>query len=206
MSFRKNSKQANKSKKNNNTLETSSGPSLKTRRALTIVTASAILLIAVAALGPSISNKNLWDPILNAFAVEKQDPFEKDTWHAIGETWPGTIEFDGEAKQVILKPLGAPVIEATYKFDIEHSNSRDLNKSDLIEGSLAMRNTEGQQSLSNFKIIDGDKLHLTYSSGQRPEQYVRLDQEGVDLQKEQIEKMLREGEVNTIPVPPVLQQ
>ena len=142
-------------------------------------------------------------PVSAAHEAETQtkDPFELHTWHAVGKTWPGTLEFDEATKTVILTPMGSNPIQANYTFEITNASDKDLGKSKLIEGTLRMTNTVGQVSISTFKITDGNRLNLSYASGQSPEEFQRLSPGQAASQKEMLEKMLREGKIQPIAPP-----
>lgn len=174
------------------------------RRPLVAALASMAALVAIGAaitLHPKGQELAWLDPIRSAFAIAEYDPFEEHAWHAMGSTWPGTIKFNGKDKTVLLSPMGAPEINGTYSYEIKHASSRNLRAAKLIEGTLRMTNTIGQVSESNFRMEDGSRLLLSYTSGQRPEEYARLSGQDVANQKAQLERMLKEGKVKPF-VPP----
>jgi len=149
---------------------------------------------------------NLLDPVRGVFSIKAQDPFDGHKWHAIEQTWPGTIVFKAADKSVVLSPLGAPQIKGTYSYEIKRVVGQGLQAAKLIEGTLRMTNTLGQVSESNFKLEDGNKLSLVYTSGQRPEQYSRLTEEEAQNQVERLEQMLRSGDVDGFQLSPALRQ
>lgn len=108
--------------------------------------------------------------------VKVVDPFDLHSWHATGSTWPGSIEFDAKTKSVVLRPVGAQEIKATYSFEIKHASSVNLAAAKTIKGELSMVNENGQKSDSEFQIQDGKYLTLIYKTGQRPEEYVRMNE------------------------------
>lgn len=129
------------------------------------------------------------------------DPFATiaaANWHAIGQTWPGTMRFDGAKKTIELAPMGAPKIEGTYTFKIKHASSNMVEFAKLVEGDLRMVNKHGQVSSSQFKIETterGRTLHLTYNSGQRPEDYILLSEENAQQERARLQRMLQSGEL-----------
>lgn len=126
------------------------------------------------------------------------DPFAKHTWHASKDTWPGTLMFDSELKQVELAPMGADPFTATYSYQI----IPDLNAgSSTLRGTLRMENEIGQVSDSSFVLEDEDSLTLTYVSGQRQEHYIRLSEEDVEGQKEKIQTLIESGVFSEVPLP-----
>lgn len=120
------------------------------------------------------------------------DPFVGGTWHAIGETWPGTAKFSEKDKQVVLAPIGAAEIKATYSFA-----PAKVKKPGALNGKLTMTNALGQVVTSDFSISGNDKLSLTFSGGQRVETYVKFTpaQEAAEVRR--IEQLIREGKLDS---------
>lgn len=131
-------------------------------------------------------------------AVVLDDPFAKHTWHASKDTWPGTLTFDSELKQVELAPMGADPFTASYSYQISPSLNAE---SSALHGTLRMENEIGQVSESSFVMEDEDSLILTYVSGQRQEHYIRLSEADVEGQKEKIQTLIESGAFNEVPLP-----
>ena len=120
------------------------------------------------------------------------DPFVGGTWHAIGETWPGTAKFSDKDKQVVLSPIGAAEIKATYKVIPEKSKTVNV-----FSGKLTMTNALGQVVTSDFVITGKTKLALTFSGGQRVETYVMLTPAQEATETKRIEQLIREGKLTS---------
>lgn len=103
-----------------------------------------------------------------ASAHAKADPLQGDVWHALGTTWPGTLAFDGKTKTVVLAPVGAPAIRASYTV------TGLAAKGAAASGSLRMVSIEGQTVEATFEMKDRKTLSLRFKAGQRDETYVRM--------------------------------
>lgn len=115
------------------------------------------------------------------------DPLAGDTWHAVQSTWPGTLVFNGAKKTVILAPVGATPMEASYLHTITSKP-----KAKVIEGKLTMTNAAQQVSESTF-TIEGKNMILRYATGQNPEYYVKMTPQEEAADKAKIEKLIKEG-------------
>lgn len=129
--------------------------------------------------------------VLTSSAVAQvADPFVGGVWHAVEGTWPGTLKFDGSKKEVVLTPVGAPEIHATYKVDMAKPS-----RAKVQTGTLLMTNTLGQKSQSTFKVSEKKRLELTFSGGQRPETYIRMTPAEEARERQRIEKLIAEGKL-----------
>lgn len=133
-----------------------------------------------------------------ALAAEPADPFAGDTWHAVKGSWPGTIEFDGKTKKVVLSPVGSDVIQATYSYTVKPTNSAAVKSrvkaKKFVAGTLKMRNTLGQVSLSEF-TIEGKELTLRMQGGMQIEHYLRMTKAEEKAELLRIEKLVSEGKL-----------
>lgn len=137
---------------------------------------------------------------------DRQDPFSLHEWHAIDQTWPGTVKFTSLDKRVVLSPMGSPEIKGRYRYEIRHSSSNNLRAAKVVEGTLIMTSDAGPVSRSSFRIEDGRFLTLTYDSGQRPEKYQRLTPREVQAQKKLLQDQLIHGKTKPLTLPPGLRQ
>lgn len=126
------------------------------------------------------------------------DPFAKDTWHAVDQTWPGTIKFDTKSRKVVLEPVGAPAINATYSYTVKRPFGVG-NK--VATGTLKMTNTQGQVSESEFKLEDNKYLTLTYKGGPTPERYVCMSKAEEEAERARLEKAMKSGALKPITAP-----
>lgn len=156
---------------------------------LTLATALS-LVAGTAAAGTSTSSK----AAAPTKSAAMKDPLAGDTWHADtpAGTWPGTLVFDATKKSVVLSPVGATPMTATYSYTVKPS----LNQQ-VIEGTLRMTNSAKQVSDSTFKI-QGKVLTLSYGQGQRPETYVRMTPQDEAAEKARLEKLISEGRIRPI--------
>ncbi len=160
---------------------------------------ASIVLVGVLAAGYALAQR-LTPPSGDPFATAGAA-----SWHAIDQTWPGTMRFDGAKKTIELAPLGAPKIEGTYTFKVKNASSNRLELAKLVEGDLRMVNTLGQVSSSQFRIETSERgrtMHLTYLTGQRPEDYVLLSEEGAQKERAHLQRLLQSGKFQ--PLRPVV--
>jgi hypothetical protein len=81
---------------------------------------------------------------------------------------------------------------------VTHTSSAAVAIAKVVEGSLKMTNTLGQTSASTFRIEATDKgrvLRLTYTSGQRPENYILMSEADETQERARLDRMLRSGEL-----------
>lgn len=133
-------------------------------------------------------------------AGPQKDPFAGDTWHAVTPSWPGTLVFDAKAKKVVLSPLGAAPMEATYSYTIKPATAAGKSQ-DAVEGTLRMTNKEGQVSDSTFTIKNGKDLSLQFAGVQNQEKYVRMNAKEQAAEQERLRKMISEGRVKPFKQP-----
>lgn len=126
--------------------------------------------------------------------IVQLDPLAGDTWHADtpNGTWPGTLVFDGAKKNVTLSPVGATPMQAAYTYTVKPSSAGQV-----VEGTLRMTTADKQVSDSTFRI-QGRVLTLSYSSGQRPETYVRMTPKEESAEKARLQKMISEGRIRPL--------
>lgn len=143
------------------------------------------------ALGMVLSTQTMAAPLKAA------DPFAGDTWHAVKGSWPGTINFDGKSRKVVLQPLGAPTIQATYSYTLKPANSaKPARGAPLVkEGTLTMTNTAGQVSSSEFRI-EGKELTLKFPGGMQEEHYQRFTKAEEEAEKRRLKKLMEQGKLN----------
>lgn len=132
-------------------------------------------------------------------AGPQKDPFAGDTWHAVTPSWPGTLVFDTKAKKVVLSPLGAAPMEATYSYTIKPTPAG--KSQDQVEGTLRMTNKEGQVSDSTFMIKNGKDLSLQFAGVQNQEKYVRMNAKEQAAEQERLRKMISEGRLRPFKQP-----
>lgn len=129
-------------------------------------------------------------------AGPRKDPFAGDTWHAVTPSWPGTLVFDGEKKQVQLAPTGADVMEATYSYTIK-PNTKPGNTG-VVEGTLKMTNKQGQVSESSFTITNDKQLTMKFAGVQSQEHYQRLTAAEQAAEQARLLKMITEGKTKPL--------
>lgn len=117
----------------------------------------------------------------------KVDPLASETWHASAPSWPGTLKFDGKSKKVLLEPVGATPIEASYVV----SDVKTLGKT--VTGQLRMVDTSGRVSESSFTIANGKTLSISFAGGQSQETYVRMTAAEAEAEKARLLKAIQEG-------------
>ncbi len=113
----------------------------------------------------------------SAPAASHGDPLARDVWHAMGSTWPGTIVFDGAAKKVVLSPVGAKPINASY------SVGKVTTTAGVTSGELHMTSTEGQVVNATFTVKNDKDLSLHFVGGQTEETYTRLNAKEEEAEK-----------------------
>lgn len=118
-------------------------------------------------------------------SVLRADPLAGDAWHAMGSTWPGTLTFDGKSKKVVLTPVGAQAIQATYVV------SDTATKGNKTTGSLKMTRDTGESVTATFEVI-GRSMALRYTAGQRDETYTQMSKAEEEAEKARLVKMLEE--------------
>lgn len=121
-----------------------------------------------------------------AVAKSSADPLSGDVWHAMGGTWPGTIVFNATTKKVVLTPVGADAIEASYVL------SNLVVKGKATTGNLRMTNAVGQVVEATFKLSDAKNMNLRFAAGQRDETYVRLTPAEEEAEKARLVRMLED--------------
>lgn len=133
-------------------------------------------------------------------ASPQKDPFAGDSWHAVTPSWPGTLVFDAKTKKVVLSPVGAAPMEATYSYTIKPATSAGKSQSQ-VEGTLKMTNKEGQVSESTFTIKNSKDLTLQFAGVQNQEKYVRMNAKEQAEEQERLRKMILEGRVKPFTKP-----
>lgn len=133
-------------------------------------------------------------------AGPQKDPLAGDSWHAVTPSWPGTLVFDAKTKKVVLAPVGAEPMEATYSYTIKPATGAGKNQA-IVEGTLRMTNKEGQVSDSTFSIKNSKDLTLQFAGVQNQEKYVRLSAKEQAAEQERLRKMILEGRVKPFTKP-----
>lgn len=116
----------------------------------------------------------------------KADPLAGDVWHAMGGTWPGTMVFNGSTKKVVLTPVGAEPLHASYVV------SNVVVKGKGATGSLRMTNAAGQVVEASFSLTDAKNMNLRFAAGQRDETYVRMTPAEEEAEKARLVRMLED--------------
>lgn len=114
------------------------------------------------------------------------------TWHAVGSTWPGTAKFDTKKKEVILAPVGAPVMQVTYEVKLDKGAHPKANN---LAGDIFLKNSQGQKIEARFEIKDKKNLTLTFKEGQRAETYLKMTEAEEEAERKKIEKLAAEGKL-----------
>lgn len=126
-----------------------------------------------------------------AAKAQGSDLFTGGVWHASGGTWPGTLSFDSAKQQVVLAPLGAPAITATYKVKLDKQKDKKT-----ATGNLHMTSTDGQVVEAAFVISDTKNLTLAFKGGQKEESYLKMTPEEEAAEVRRIEQLVRSGKIN----------
>lgn len=143
--------------------------------------ASALLVIATSAFAAKPGT-----------STSKVDPFVGGTWHAVGQTWPGTAIFNERTKELRLAPVGASEIMAVYSF--KHDTARKGAPPAGTSGVLTMKSTDGRTVTAKYTIKDKN-LSLLFKNGQREETYIKMTPAEELAEQERINKLAREGKL-----------
>ena len=128
------------------------------------------------------------------------DPFATDTWHAVTPSWPGTIKFDAAKHTVVLSPMGAPAIHATYSYTLK-PQAKTSKPGDVAsqDGELTMV-SQGRTSSASFHIANGKELTLMFAGGiKRPENYLRMSPAEESAEVARIKQLMADGKLKLSP-------
>lgn len=155
--------------------------------------ASFTLAAVVFGLGGSIAQAADAPAKKTAVASVKADPLKGDVWHAINGTWPGTLVFDGKTKKVVLTPVGAQAIQATYEVTKLEKKGAETN------GALNMTSADGKQIVTaTFTLKDNKNMSLRFANGQRDETYVRMNPVEEAAEKAKLLKLIEQKKLGTL--------
>jgi hypothetical protein len=128
------------------------------------------------------------------------DPFAADTWHAVTPSWPGTLKFDGANHTVVLSPMGAQAIHATYSYTLD-PQAKTSKPGDVAsqDGVLTMV-AQGRTSVATFHLANGKNLTLMFAGGlKRPENYLRMTPAEESAEIARIKKLMADGKLTLSP-------
>lgn len=133
---------------------------------------------------------------------ETTDPFIGGTWHAVGQTWPGTMSFDAVKKEIVLIPIGVQTMTSTYDFKLDKKKQAvprpkepDSVVAKTLEGTLKLTNKDGRTVSAKFQIVDEVQLNLVFEEGQRQEHYILMTPEEEELERQRINQLAAEGKL-----------
>ena len=123
---------------------------------------------------------------LNAVAqTGVADPFAGHHWFAVESSWPGTIQFDGQTRKVLLEPMGSGAIRASYHFTVKSTvNGKGVPE---FSGDLVMTANEGQVSKAAYRIV-GKRLDLEFAG--RVEHYKSMTRDEEKAERLRIKSLL----------------
>lgn len=132
------------------------------------------------------------------------DPFIGGTWHAVGQTWPGTMAFDSEKKEIVMIPVGAQAMTSKYEFKLEKKGKQDKSAKEpapdaekTLAGTLKLTNKDGRAVTAKFTIIDEVQMNLVFEEGQRQENYLLMTPEDEETERQRINKLAAEGKLTS---------
>lgn len=129
-------------------------------------------------------------PCIQAKSPQVCDPFEGQVWHAIEQSWPGTLKFDSKSRKVELQPLGSTPISATYRYT---KKTETIGGRPALTGTLEMKSSQGEVSKATYRM-EGRRLTLIYPGGNiRDETYLRMTPTEEAAEILRIQKLLTEG-------------
>jgi len=120
-----------------------------------------------------------------------------DVWHAYGNSWPGTLTFTEKGKKVLLKPVGADPIEATYAFAVQSSTPAIGKQPPVQRGVLTLTDKTGRTSEAQYVLTDDNQLSLRFKGGPRDETYIKMTPDEEEMEKERIKKLMIEMDKNS---------